>query len=155
MMKNDALMARFGAKTQPSTRRNASLAMRRAYRVLAVDDEATARAAIEDVLTDEGYDVRTVGSYQDWERAWAGEPAPDLVILDVNLAERRGGYEVLRALRKQNTSIPVLMLSARNTSTDAVFAQANGASAYVSKVEGEFAHTTRGLVATVRRLLTA
>ncbi len=155
MGKNDSLMARFGGKEQPAAKRNAGLAPRRTYKVLAVDDEATARAVIEDVLTDEGYAVRTVGSYQDWEQAWAGGPAPDLVILDVNLAERRGGYEVLRALRKQNTSIPVLMLSARNTTTDAVFAQANGASAYVSKVEGEFDHDTRGLVATVRRLLTA
>lgn len=156
MTKGDSLLARFGARGQAATGaagRKGGLAARRTYKVLAVDDDATARAAIEDVLTGEGYDVQTVGSYGDWERAWAGGAAHDLVILDVNLAERRGGYEILRALRKQDTAVPVLMLSARNTSTDTVFATANGASAYVSKVDGEFGHSTRGLVATVRRLL--
>lgn len=121
--------------------------------VLAVDDEATARAVIEDVLTREGCTVHTTSSYQGWEQAWANGPAPDLVILDITLAERRGGYEILRTLRKQNTAVPVLILSARNTATDGTFARANGASAFVSKVDGEFDHAERGLVATVRRLV--
>ena len=50
----------------------------------------------------------------------------DYVILLREL--RRGGYEILRTLRKQNKSIPVLMLSARNTATDTAFARASGAS---------------------------
>ena len=62
--------------------------------------------------------VRTVSSYQAWEGAWSNDGSPDLVILDVNLSERRGGYEILRTLRKQNKTIPVLMLSARNTAAD-------------------------------------
>lgn len=121
--------------------------------VLAVDDEATARTVIEDVLTREGCAVYTVSSYQGWEQAWANGPSPDVVILDITLAERRGGYEILRALRKQNATVPVLILSARNTATDSTFARANGASAFVSKVDGEFDHAERGLVATVRRLV--
>lgn len=145
---------KFGARpTRATTDRNAGMALVSAGTILAVDDEATARAAIEDVLAREGYAVRTVENYRAWEEAWANGPAPDLVILDVNLAERRGGYEILRVLRKQNASLPVLMLSARNTVTDSAFAHASGASAFVSKADGEFEHPERGLVATVRRLL--
>ena len=121
--------------------------------VLAVDDEATARTAIEGVLTREGCTVHTVSSYQDWEQAWTSGLCPDLLILDITLAERRGGYEILRTLRKQDSAIPVLILSARNTITDGTFARASGASAFVSKVDGEFDHAERGLVATVRRLV--
>ncbi len=154
-MMNKGNPSRMGFGTRGQGAPGGAVAQTVPIRVLAVDDEATARAAIEETLAREGYDVQTVSCYQDWEQAWARGPRPNLIILDINLAERRGGYEILRALRKQNASIPVLMLSARNTAADAAFAQANGASAFVSKAEGEFGHATRGLVATVRRLLIA
>lgn len=134
-------------------RRNAGMAVPGARTILAVDDDATAREAIHEVLSREGFTVHTVSSYQGWEEAWTSGLTPDLVILDVILAERRGGYEILRAVRKQDKAVPVLMISARNTATDSAFATANGASAFISKGDGEFQHPTRGLVATVRRLL--
>jgi CheY-like chemotaxis protein len=152
MTGNDSSLTRFS--TRPATlARNAAMAVTNRSSILAVDDEATARAVIEDVLSREGYHVRTVSSYQGWEDAWSSDGSPDLVILDVNLSERRGGYEILRTMRKQNKTIPVLMLSARNTAADTAFARASGASGFVSKVEGEFDHPERGLVAAVRRLL--
>jgi hypothetical protein len=45
------------------------------------------------------------------------------------------------------------MVSSRNTPSDAAFAKANNANAFVSKVQGEFRHPERGLVATVNKLL--
>jgi CheY-like chemotaxis protein len=154
MVTSNLPLPAFGARsTKVEPKRAAARPGLREATILAVDDDATARAVIENVLTRQGWTARTVSSYQEWEEAWARGPAPDLLILDVTLAERRGGYEILRVLRKQNTSVPVLMLSARNTATDSVFAKASGANAFVSKVEGEFDHPNRGLVATVRRLL--
>ena len=146
-------LSRFTTKPAGSPLGNAGLARSSGATILAVDDDATARTVIKDLLTREGFTVHTVPSYEAWEEAWAGGLSPDLVILDVILAERRGGYEILRALRKMDKAVPVMMLSARNTATDVAFATANGASAYVSKGDGEFDHPSRGLVATVRRLL--
>jgi CheY-like chemotaxis protein len=154
MVTRNLALPTFGARpTKVTPKRDMGRPGLRAATILAVDDDATARAVIDDVLTRHGCTVRTVSSYREWEEAWTSGPSPDLVILDVTLTERRGGYEILRALRKQNTSVPVLMLSARNTATDSVFAKASGANAFVSKVDGEFDHPDRGLVATVRRLL--
>lgn len=153
MSKTVSSLDRFSARAAATSARDPAPATPATTTILAVDDEATAREVIHGVLTREGYTVHTVSSYQGWEEAWSSGLSPDLVILDVILAERRGGYEILRALRKQDKSVPVLMLSARNTATDAAFAAASGASAFVSKSEGELDHPARGLVATVRRLL--
>lgn len=153
MAKTFATLSGLGSAGQALLKRKSGASGPAMGTILAVDDEATAREAIYEVLSREGYAVYTASSYQGWEEACASGLSPDLVILDVILTERRGGYEILRALRKQDRSIPVLMLSARNTAADAAFAVANGASAFVSKGDGEFDHPSRGLVATVRRLL--
>jgi CheY-like chemotaxis protein len=123
---------------------------------MAVDDDATSRAAITDALEGVGYSVFAVNTYAAWDQAWRQGPPPALVILDIMLAEpRRGGYEILRTLRREDTRTPVVMVSSRNTPTDAAFARANSANAFVSKAQGEFNHPERGLVATVNRLLSS
>jgi two-component system, OmpR family, response regulator len=124
--------------------------------IMAVDDDATARAAIIDVLEEVGYTVCTVTNFVDWDQAWRQGPPPNLLVLDIMLAEpRRGGYEILRALRREDSHTPVVMVSSRNTPADAAFAKAHNANAFVSKVRGEFDHPERGLVATVNRLLSS
>jgi DNA-binding response OmpR family regulator len=129
------------------------LAAQRQARIMVVDDDATARAAIQAVLEEQGFQVRVFSSFESWEAAWHVGPAPDLVILDIMLSERRSGYEILRALRREDTYTPVLMVSARNTPSDEAFALAHQANGFVSKVHGAFDHPERGLVATVTRLL--
>lgn len=121
--------------------------------IMAVDDDATSRAAIVDALEEQGYRVQTVTSYATWDAAWRSGPPPALLVLDIMLSERQGGYEILRTLRHEDTRTPVVMVSSRNTPSDAAFAKAHKADAFVSKVKGEFDHPDRGLVATVNRLL--
>ena len=141
------------AQAQTRAGKGAGVARRGAI-VMAVDDDATSRAAITEALEEVGYQVRAVPNYQAWDDAWRQGPPPDLLLLDINLTEpRRGGYEILRALRREDTRTPVVMVSSRNTPTDAAFAKANNANGFVSKVQGEFDHPERGLVATVNRLL--
>lgn len=144
--RTDQLRQRLtGATPQVMARRNAL--------IMAVDDDATSRAAIIDVLEGHGYRVFAVSSYEAWTTAWRSGPAPDLLVLDIMLSERRGGYEILRALRQEDTQTPVIMVSSRNTSSDEAFALAHQANGFVSKVRGQFDHPDRGLVATVNRLL--
>jgi CheY-like chemotaxis protein len=124
--------------------------------IMAVDDDATARAAIIDALEEVGYTVCTVSTYADWDQAWRQGKPPNLLVLDIMLAEpKRGGYEILRTLRREDNHTPVVMVSSRNTPADTAFAKAHNANAFVSKVRGEFDHPERGLVATVNRLLSS
>ena len=136
--------------------RNASIKPRPGSLIMAVDDDATSRAAITNTLEAAGYRVHAVSSYADWDAARQGGSAPALFVLDIMLAEpRRGGYEILRTLRKEDRRTPVIMLSSRNTPSDEAFAKANQANAFVSKARGEFDHPAHGLVATVERLLSS
>jgi CheY-like chemotaxis protein len=78
--------------------------------VLVVEDDAAIRAAVDALLTDDGYVVLTV--------ATGGEALsvlrvirPDLVLLDVRLPDN-GGAQVLDRLAAIDRGIPVLTMSA-------------------------------------------
>ena len=139
-------------KEQPQREMGASQPRGQAL-IMAVDDDATSRAAIVDALEEQGYRVHAVNSYAAWDAAWRSGPAPALLLLDIMLADRQGGYEILRTVRHEDTRTPVVMVSSRNTPSDGAFAKAHQSDAFVSKVKGEFDHPDRGLVATVNRLL--
>jgi two-component system, OmpR family, response regulator MprA len=101
-----------------------------AERILVVEDEARIASFLRRGLTLEGYEVET---------AYDGEEAlfkvrdrpPDLVILDIMLP-RIDGLEVCRRMRTF-TSLPVLMLTARDAVPDRVAGLDNGADDYMVK----------------------
>jgi two-component system nitrogen regulation response regulator NtrX len=66
--------------------------------ILIVDDEPAIRKALRDVLEDEGYQVRAVGSGADAIKAVTDE-TPDLVFLDVWMPQM-DGLETLAELRR-------------------------------------------------------
>jgi len=59
------------------------------------------------------------------------ETCPDVVLLDI-MMPKMNGYEVLRILRQQS-DIPVIMLTAKNEATSAIEALSLGADDYVRK----------------------
>jgi DNA-binding response OmpR family regulator len=79
---------------------------------------------------------------QGWSVDWSarGEPVPasvkqdpyDLVVLDIGLAGI-DGFETLRRLRAQGSSVPVLMLTARDAVEDRVRGLEGGADDYLVK----------------------
>jgi CheY-like chemotaxis protein len=143
-----------GKAAQAESHKSAPVAARNGARIIAVDDDATSRAAMIAVLEEEGYCVHALSDYADWDAAWKSGVTADLLVLDIMLSEpQRGGYEILRALRKLDQHTPVVMISSRHTPSDEAFAKASKANAFVSKVQGEFNHPERGLVASVNRLL--
>src|SRR4051812_4411170 len=73
------------------------------------------------------------------------ESEPDLVLLDVNMPEMNG-FEVCKAIRERS-SVPILILTARNQEEDLVHALTLGADDYVSKP-----FSPRALLARVRAL---
>lgn len=70
-----------------------------------------------------------------WIPRWAaGEPAPVVILLDINMP-RVNGFEVLQALRAHPVSrrLPVVVLTTSSTSHDIDAAYRHGANSYIVK----------------------
>ncbi|MFF1912287.1 response regulator transcription factor [Streptomyces sp. NPDC058239] len=115
-------------------------------RILVVDDEPEVRAAVEDGLAIEGYEVRGVG---DGLAALSAVSAwqPDALVLDVMMPVL-DGLAVCRRLRAMGDRTPVLVLTARDSVSERVDGLDAGADDYLVK---PFALDE--LVARVRALL--
>jgi two-component system, OmpR family, KDP operon response regulator KdpE len=107
--------------------------MAAAYTVLVVDDEPPILRFVRASLSAEGYRVI---SAEDAAGALASVPAdkPDLVILDLGLPDR-SGFEVISTIRRQS-SVPIIVLSARSDERSKVDALDLGADDYISKPFG-------------------
>jgi two-component system KDP operon response regulator KdpE len=101
--------------------------------ILVVDDEPQLRRAMKATLTDLGYSVMEARSGEEALELLRHESA-DLVLLDLNMPGI-GGLETCRAIR-ENSDLPIIVLSVRNTERDKVEALDAGADDYVTKPFG-------------------
>lgn len=100
-------------------------------RILVVDDEPHIVALVTRALHTDGYETVTADDGQGaLDRALEGDI--DLIILDVGLPSM-DGFEVLRAVRAAGERMPVIMLTARSATSEAVDGLDAGASDYVPK----------------------
>ena len=99
--------------------------------IMIVEDDATIARFVELELNHAGYDVRRAG---EGDRALDlfGEKEPDLVILDLMLPGM-DGLDVARTIRERGSGVPILMLTARATTEDAVNGFEAGADDYLRK----------------------
>lgn len=96
-----------------------------------MDDEAHIVEFVRGYLERDGYEVLT--AYDGDEAVEiANEGHPDLLVLDVMLP-RRSGFDVLRSLRSAGSTVPVIMLTARDDVIDRVTGLELGADDYVVK----------------------
>lgn len=103
-------------------------------RILVVEDDSSIALGLRMALERHGYEVAlSDDGVQGLERA-SSEPW-DLIILDVMLP-RLNGYEFLGAMRTQQMTTPVLMLSARTSEVDKVMGLDLGAEDYITKPFG-------------------
>ena len=117
-----------------------------AKKILVVDDEPAQVRLVDQVLTNNGYEVLRAGSGQEALRA-IFEQKPDLVLLDV-VMPGIDGWQTCSRIREV-TDIPIIMLTGkRNTEDDIVRGLDYGADEYLSKPLGN-----RELVARVRAAL--
>ncbi|BAU10131.1 response regulator receiver domain protein [Leptolyngbya sp. NIES-3755] len=124
-------------------------------RILVVDDEQLIRDTIALTLSDEGYEIMTASDgrealeilqsalNQDSDQV----SMPDLIILDLMLP-CVNGLDICRWMRREGSSVPILMLSAKGSETDRVVGLEVGADDYLTKPFG-----MRELVARCRALL--
>jgi DNA-binding response OmpR family regulator len=100
-------------------------------RVFIVEDERKLQQALRDGLELAGYSVEVAGTGSEAYRLAVAQPF-DLVLLDIMLPEQ-SGLEVLRRLREERKSTPVLILTARDSLEDRVTGLDCGADDYLVK----------------------
>ncbi len=100
-------------------------------RLLLVEDDRTLRQALTFNLTREGYEVTSAADGEAALEAARNERL-DLVLLDVMLPGM-SGVEVLRVLRREGITTPVIILSAKGDEIDRVVGLKIGADDYVAK----------------------
>jgi DNA-binding response OmpR family regulator len=100
-------------------------------RVLVAEDDQALRSVLERGLRENGYVVDAV---PDGERAWSFLRTYDydVAVLDWRMP-KVSGLDVVRDLRRAGSSVPVLMLTARDTASDRVTGLDEGADDYLVK----------------------
>ena len=100
--------------------------------ILIVDDEQRMRKLIKDFLTTKGYNILEA---EDGEKALEifekQKSKINLIILDV-MMPKLDGWSVLRQIR-QNSKVPIIMLTARGEEQDELFGFELGVDEYISK----------------------
>ncbi len=114
-------------------------------RVLVVEDEESISDPLSYLLRQEGFEVAVAGTGPD-ALAEFDRSGADIVLLDLMLPGL-SGTEVCRALRARS-SVPVIMLTARDSEIDKVVGLELGADDYVTKP-----FSSRELVARIRAVL--
>lgn len=102
-------------------------------KILVVDDVATDRMHLQEILLDAGYQVITASSGKEALKV-ADTDLPDLIFLDI-VMDDMDGYQACRKLTngEKTKHIPVVMVSTNRQKVDKLWAQRQGARAYVTK----------------------
>ena len=99
-------------------------------KIVIVEDDPTLRNELKHLLINNGYDV-----YQMLEYKNAAEKiikfTPDLILLDI-LLPGANGQAILREIR-ENSEIPIIMLTSKTTEVDEIMSMSYGADGYVTK----------------------
>ena len=99
-------------------------------KILVVDDDAKIVELVKLYLTRDGYGVITASDGNEALRL-ARETRPDLIVLDIMLPGING-LEICRALRNES-SVPIILLTAKTTEADRITGLDLGADDYVTK----------------------
>lgn len=100
-------------------------------KILVVDDESNILDVLELYLLREGFQVVRAADGQAALKLYS-ETRPDLVILDLMLPKVEG-LSVLKHIRQQAASLPVILLTAKSQEDDKLAGFAGGADDYVTK----------------------
>ena len=115
-------------------------------KVLVVDDEPNIRELVHVALRFHGCQVTLAATGKE-ALALAASERPDLIVLDVMLPDT-DGFEVCRRLRADGDEVPVIFLTARDTTSDTITGLTIGGDDYISKP-----FSVDALVARVRAVL--
>lgn len=106
--------------------------------VLIVDDSKTELMVLSELLSKNGYVVRTADCADEALKRLA-EEKPDLILMDV-VMPGQNGFQLTRAICRdpQFAGLPIIMCTSKNLETDRVWGMRQGARDYVTKpVDGK------------------
>jgi two-component system response regulator TctD len=107
--------------------------VKRAPRILLVDDDPGVGTFIEELMLNAGYLFDRAGSAFEARRVLAEEgPAVNLILLDIGLPDKNG-WEVLRNQRMGGDQTPVIFLSAQYALADRIRGLELGADDFIQK----------------------
>ena len=122
-----------------------------ARRIALVEDDSTIRQNYADALTRAGYEVAAFADRASASRTLAAR-LPELAIIDIGLgADIDGGFALCRELRAASATLPILILSARDSDFDIVAGLRLGADDYLTK-DVSLPHLMARIAALFRRL---
>lgn len=113
--------------------------------IIVIEDDIYLREELVNTFVKKGYSVSGISSFDAPEKEIL-DSNPDLAVLDINLPGK-SGFELCKWL-KARASFPILILTARDTLSDELYALGLGADDFLTKP----CHPDR-LIARVRRLL--
>ena len=120
------------------------------HQILIIEDDSDLSAELAEQISDGGYGATAVSTLAAARDAMAvAPPAFDLVVLDIGLPDG-DGRTFCADLRRDGSTLPVIILSGRDTEDDVVRGLEEGADAYMRKP----LHSAE-LMARLRRLLPA
>jgi twitching motility two-component system response regulator PilH len=102
-------------------------------KVLIVDDSKTELMFLSDVLSKNGFEVRTAeGGEEALKRLSEGKP--DLILMDV-VMPGQNGFQLTRSINRtpDYAHIPIIMCTSKSLETDRVWGLRQGAKDYVTK----------------------
>lgn len=114
--------------------------------ILLVEDDAVVREMVTLALENEGFRVEVAATGSQALELWRRR-APDLILLDLMLPEI-DGVEICRRIRRDDTDVPIVMLTAKDDPVDVIVGLETGADDYVTKP-----FETRVLIARLRAVL--
>ena len=101
-------------------------------KILVVEDVPEMAELASMYLKKSGMTVESVGSAEE-ALEYIGKQMPDLIILDLNLPGM-SGFDFLKKFRDEyNSSLPVIIVSARDADEDIIKGLGNGADEFVTK----------------------
>lgn len=118
--------------------------------ILVVDDDALLQTMLGELLSVQGYHITPCFSGEELEtflQAKFAGPAPDLIVLDVQMPGKNGLYWC-QWLNDNHPNIPILMLSSRNSADARIAGLERGAADYLPKP-----FHTKELLLRIRNLL--
>jgi twitching motility two-component system response regulator PilH len=107
--------------------------LRSMAKVMVVDDAYSELKLMESILKSAGHEVVSLMDGEALEDKLSTEQ-PDVLLLDI-VMPKRNGYEILRALRKDERTkkTPVVLVSSKNQESDKVWGKRQGADEYLAK----------------------
>ena len=103
------------------------------HKILVVDDSKTEIMHMTDLLTKNGFTVRSAENADEAFRRLA-EEKPDLILMDV-VMPGQNGFQLTRAISRdpQFSDVPIIMCTSKNQETDRVWGMRQGARDYITK----------------------